>query len=315
MTAVSEHVELAWDRDTYLVHYFNQMIGYAINRHHRRGLAAEDLEDIAMDALFDSADIFAAMIAEQELREPQAYFVGMVRKRIDWGVMNELKARRKRAYISMDERFGEDELVHSLLNAHDLARYRAPSVLHHVITDAIAVLPTRWKLLLAFRFHEEMGMPEVGKLMGSSTGEAGKLLGLACTNILETAVSEVVDHPEPLEFARTRPWEIPEAVHRWVWTNTSYLDVHYYLGTVQRDYELDVRYAIDIIDRAHGRGGPRFGNRGISKTECGSRRGRKRHLDAGEPVCAPCQEAADRHRQQIRDWHAKQRREARTPED
>lgn len=201
-------------------------------------------------------------------------------------------------------------MQHPLLTAHDLARHRQQSLLHREITDYIATLPLRWKLLLALRFHAELPMEDIAKLVGGHPGTAGNLITTAVGKIHEYAQAAVVDHPSPVLAVRTNPWPIPDAVHRWVWLNTRNPDVHTYLGCVQRDYAADVSYLVDMLNRSHGNLGPRPGLRVEREKQCGTRRGRARHLAAGEPVCEPCNAAHEAHKAWIREWHAKRRRAA-----
>lgn len=292
---MTERIELVgWDRTAYLLTCWPMSIGYAINRH--GGSADHDtLEGIAVDELFALADRYPEWCEEEQSEPSGKVFWTFLKRNIDHRVWKEWSRKRAASFddLTHDDDGNEFYWGRMLLSAHDLDALRRPSLLHQAIVDAIAVLPARWKILLALRFHEELPISEVAEIVGAETSATQVLLTRAVAQVREVALHETKATPVTITPVRTKPWDIPFSVHRWVWLNTRHPDVHAWLGHVQHDYALEVGYVTDMLWTARGVG-ILHGARGITRPEkhapCGSESAYQRHLRKQEPIDESCEQ-------------------------
>lgn len=295
---MTERVTLTgWDRTAYILSCYSNAVGYAINMYVAQGIPRDELEGAAIDALFELADKFPAWCEEQGCEPNGALFWTLLKTNIDHKAWKLRK--RYRPQLSYDDlTTGEDgaEVYYGriLLSAADLARLRRWSPLHESLADAIAMFPTRWKILLALRYHHELAIAEVASIVGQNPPAVTALLTVITRRLLDVALHETTSTEHDVEPVRSRGWDIPFTVHRWVWLNTPHVDVYAWLGSVQRDYLVDVSYLVDMLDRANSLQ-IQHGSRGVDIparwSPCGTESAYVRHLKRGEPVDHACLEA------------------------
>lgn len=316
---MSEPAELVgWDRTGYLLTCWPLAAGYAINRY-RDSVATDTLEGIATDELLALADRFPVWCEESGTEPNGRLFWTFLKKHIDQSVWKEWRRTHPDSFESStsDDDGMEFYWGRMLLAATDLERVRRPSMLHHDLADTIAVMPTRWKALLALRFRHELSLAEVAAAVGESEGGVQQLLLMIVQRVQTAALQLTLDTAVETPSERTRAWDIPFELHRWVWKNTRYVDVHSWLGAAQRDYHDDVNYLTDMLWAARGvqiLHGARGARRPEKYAPCGTESAYQRHKKHHEQIDDDCQEAhrdyqRDRYRQRLLDDAARERGE------
>lgn len=286
-----------YDRNEYHVYYWGRARRWAIKKYGTdTRLTWDDLIDISDDAVLRALDKADRNI-EEGTPVSGALFWFLVTSNISQRIIDEwARLRTRTSHHTYDEAGDEDGLQPWWMLRTELCVHSRESLLHHKIAAQLAILPTRWKILLTLRYYEELPLEEVAKAVSAHPSKVKELIGRICAYVLMLAMQEVPDQPPAVEPARTNPWEIPFTMHRWVWLNTKYPDVHTWLGAAQHAYETDVSYLVDFLDRAHGKKAE-FGKRADWEKrdrpviDCGTASGYRKHKREHTEPCEPCRQA------------------------
>jgi hypothetical protein len=227
---------------------------YAVRRWNPLGtLNNEDYASIALLALVE-----LAKIEKLGQRGPRAFWAAL-KQRIDWDIS---KARERgegpdvvRHYHAVATPEGAEDdpaRVYTALRAHS-----DHSLLARSMTDVIAIMPRAVKIPLALYFFERLTIDQVAGVTGANRKTLRGWIAASTRYLLHHARGEVIERsltekpPKLPDLTEISAQKLEDGVTAFVAQNYG-VDLPAWLGWVQRCYEADVSYLLDMLDHGHG---------------------------------------------------------------
>lgn len=207
--------------------------------------APDDLASVALLTLVEA-------VGRMEMRTwVEAW--GYIKRAIDYAMLRAQFEDRNVGLRSIEEQENNPDDQRTALRVVQ----RIP-IVHHGITERIAVMPSAAKAVLAARFFERMPMSQISHTLDLTPKITESLLVKSCLHVLGHAkqlasLTPPRELPKPIQVRTEQADTIRERAQSYA-SETYGCDVSSWLGWVQRSYEADVSYVLDMIDTAHGHG-------------------------------------------------------------